>query len=250
MRKSKETMPQKIYRDLCEAFGQVQGLLENLRLLGVRELPDPPDEASLPVCPVASASDDGSSKPCRPESLEEIRADLGDCRRCVLSEKRQHIVFGCGSEKARLVFVGEAPGREEDKQGVPFVGEAGRLLDRMLFAMGLRREDVYICNVQKCRPPGNRDPQADEIAACEPFLVRQLATIQPRVIVTLGRFAAQTLLRRQEAISRLRGRWHAYEGIPLMPTYHPAYLLRNPASKREVWEDLKQVMSRLRGDDS
>jgi DNA polymerase len=120
----------------------------------------------------------------------------------------------------------------------------------MLFAMGLRREDVYICNVLKCRPPGNRDPQPDEIAACEPFLQRQLAAIRPRVIVTLGRFAAQTLLRDQDAISRLRGRWHEYEGIPLMPTYHPAYLLRNPESKREAWEDLKQVMSRLRDSDA
>lgn len=250
MRKSKETMPQKIYRDLYEAAGQIRGLLDNLQLLGVRELPHLPDEASLPVCPVSSAAGETPAKPCRQECLEEIRADLGDCKRCALSKKRQHIVFGGGNERARLVFVGEAPGREEDKQGIPFVGEAGHLLDRMLFAMGLQRDDIYICNVQKCRPPNNRDPQPDEIAACEPFLVRQLAAIRPRVIVTLGRFAAQTLLREKQAISRLRGRWHAYEGIPLMPTYHPAYLLRNPASKREVWEDLKQVMSRLRDSDS
>jgi DNA polymerase len=148
------------------------------------------------------------------------------------------------------VLVGEAPGREEDKQGMPFVGEAGRLLDRMLFAMGLGREDVYICNVLKCRPPGNRDPQSEEIAACEPFLIRQLAAIRPRVIVGMGRFAVQTLLREKQAVSRLRGQWREYEGIPLMPTYHPAYLLRNPASKREVWEDLKQVMGRLRGSDA
>lgn len=249
-RKSKETMPQKLYRDLCEAAGQVRGLLENLQLLGVHELPWPSDADVLPVCPLPSAADGDTSKPCRQEALEEVRADLGDCRRCALSKKRKHIVFGGGNEKARLVFVGEAPGRDEDEQGIPFVGEAGRLLDRMLFAMGLDRDEVYICNVQKCRPPGNRDPLPEEIEACEPFLRRQLAAIRPRVIVTLGRFAAQTLLREREAISRLRGHWHAYEGVPLMPTYHPAYLLRNPASKREVWEDLKQVMGRLRDSDS
>jgi DNA polymerase len=243
-------MPQKLYRDLFEAAGQVRGLLENLQLLGVRELPWPEEQSTPPVCPVRPDVAGVESGICRPETLEEIRADLGDCCRCLLGQGREHVVFGCGNEQARLVFVGEAPGREEDKQGIPFVGEAGRLLDRMLFAMGLRREDVYICNVLKCRPPGNRDPQPDEIAACEPFLQRQLAAIRPRVIVTLGRFAAQTLLRDQDAISRLRGRWHEYEGIPLMPTYHPAYLLRNPESKREAWEDLKQVMSRLRDSDA
>jgi DNA polymerase len=239
-------MPQKLYRDIYEAAGQIRGLLENLRMLGVQELPASPEAKGLPVCMPGGKDKDSCNGPCRPETLDEIRADLGDCSRCPLCEKREHIVFGCGNKNARLVFVGEAPGREEDKQGLPFVGEAGRLLDRMLFAMGLEREDVYICNVQKCRPPNNRDPQPEEIAACEPFLVRQLAAIRPRVIVTLGRFAAQTLLREEEAISRLRGQWHEYEGVPLMPTYHPAFLLRNPASKREVWEDLKQVMARLR----
>ena len=144
------------------------------------------------------------------------------------------------------MFVGEAPGREEDEKGEPFVGEAGRLLDRILFAMGMRREDVYICNVEKCRPPGNRDPKPEEIEACEPYLKRQLAAIRPRIIVTLGRFAAQTLLRDDTPIGRLRGTWRQYEGIPLMPTYHPAFLLRNPSSKREAWEDMKQVVRRLR----
>ncbi|APG23614.1 MAG: uracil-DNA glycosylase [Syntrophotalea acetylenica] len=242
-------MPDKLYRDVCETVGQVRGLLENLQLLGVRHLPPAVPTEDLPVCVTSQDSGDGAG-PCRPESLEEIRADLGDCQRCMLCEKREHIVFGCGSAAARLVLVGEAPGREEDKQGMPFVGEAGRLLDRMLFAMGLGREDVYICNVLKCRPPGNRDPQSEEIAACEPFLIRQLAAIRPRVIVGMGRFAVQTLLREKQAVSRLRGQWREYEGIPLMPTYHPAYLLRNPASKREVWEDLKQVMGRLRGSDA
>lgn len=243
-------MPQKLYRDLCEVAGQVRGLLENLQLLGTHELPWPAAIVPPRVCPPGTDAAELASCHCRPETLEEIRADLGDCCRCALSRGRDHIVFGCGNEKARVVFVGEAPGQEEDRQGIPFVGEAGRLLDRMLFAMGLCRDDVYICNVQKCRPPGNRDPQPEEISACEPFLARQLAAIRPRVIVTLGRFAAQVLLKDQEAISRLRGQWHVYEGIPLMPTYHPAYLLRNPASKREVWEDLKLVMSRLRDSDA
>ena len=158
-------------------------------------------------------------------------------------------MFGVGNPEARLVLVGEAPGREEDRQGEPFVGEAGRLLDRILFAMGLQREEVYICNVLKCRPPQNRDPHPDEVATCEPFLVRQLAAIQPQVIVALGRFAVQSLLKSKAPISRLRGQWHDYHGIPLMPTYHPAYLLRNPEGKRDVWEDMKDVRRRLQGAD-
>ena len=143
------------------------------------------------------------------------------------------------------MLVGEAPGREEDEKGYPFVGEAGRLLDKILFAMKLSRQDVYICNVIKCRPPKNRDPQPAEIAACEPFLQQQLAAIKPQIILALGRFAAQTLLQTNTPIGRLRGHWHEYQGVPLMPTYHPAYLLRNPAGKREVWEDMKQVLHRL-----
>ena len=154
------------------------------------------------------------------------------------------MVFGGGNPQAELVFVGEAPGREEDKQGLPFVGEAGQLFERILLAMKLHRDDVYICNVIKCRPPGNRDPKPEEIEACEPFLKRQLAVIRPRVLVTLGKFAAQTLLRERTPISRLRGHWREYEGIPLMPTFHPAFLLRNPAAKKEVWIDMKQVMQK------
>ncbi|OGR30159.1 MAG: uracil-DNA glycosylase [Desulfuromonadales bacterium GWD2_61_12] len=177
--------------------------------------------------------------------MDEIRADLGDCQRCPLCRGRRQIVFGVGNPAAALVFVGEGPGREEDERGEPFVGEAGRLLDRILFAMGLERSQVYICNVIKCRPPGNRDPEPEEIAACEPFLKRQLAAIRPQLIVTLGRFAAQTLLQDEKPISRLRGTWREYAGIPVMPTFHPAYLLRSPAEKREVWEDMKQVMQRL-----
>ena len=236
-------MPDKFHKELQETVAQVRGLLEDLALLGVTELPLAPEPADRPPCRL----DEQAAVPdCRAETLDEIRADLGDCQRCSLSKGRNHIVFGAGSASARLVLVGEAPGRDEDRQGAPFVGEAGRLLDRILFAMALKREDVYICNVQKCRPPKNRDPLPEEIDACQPFLKRQLAAIQPQVVVTLGRFAAQTLLDTQEPISRLRGRWHSYEGIAVMPTYHPAFLLRNPAAKREVWEDMKQVMARLR----
>jgi DNA polymerase len=180
-------------------------------------------------------------------TLDELRREHLDCSRCKLCQGRTNLVFGSGNPLAELVFVGEAPGAEEDKQGVPFVGAAGQLLTKMIDAMGYRRDDIYICNVVKCRPPGNRDPEPDEIAACEPFLKAQLRMIHPKVIVTLGRFAAQTLLRDSTPISRMRGHWHAYEGIPLMPTFHPAYLLRtgNPADKKHVWSDLQQVMKRL-----
>lgn len=244
-------MPDRLQRELLEAAAQVRSLLQDLQTLGIDEVPRADLPSELPPCPPGVRwMDQGEEAPCRQESLEEIRADLEDCRRCPLCRGRRNIVFGVGNPHARLVFVGEAPGREEDERGEPFVGEAGRLLDRILFAMGMEREEVYICNVEKCRPPGNRDPKPEEIEACEPFLKRQLAAIRPQLIVTLGRFAAQTLLRDQSPISRLRGTWRAYEGIPLMPTYHPAFLLRNPAGKREVWEDMKQVMRRLRDGES
>lgn len=239
-------MPENIQREFLETVAQVRGLIEDLQTLGVAEVPAGDIPQSLPPCPPGVVGvDEGGEAPCRHESLEEIRAELAECQRCPLCKGRKNIVFGVGNPDARLVFVGEAPGREEDLKGEPFVGEAGRLLDRILFAMGLERQDVYICNVEKCRPPQNRDPRPEEIEACEPFLKRQLAAIRPQLIVTLGRFAAQSLLREQAPISRLRGNWHQYEGIPLMPTYHPAYLLRNPAGKREVWEDMKAVMKRL-----
>jgi DNA polymerase len=178
-------------------------------------------------------------------SLEAVRAEIGDCTRCKLCDKRNKIVFGVGNPNASLVFVGEAPGADEDRQGEPFVGAAGQLLTKMINAMGLAREDVYIANIIKCRPPGNRNPEPDEIAECEPFLRKQLAAIRPRMIVCLGKFAAQTLLRSTAPISALRGEWKTYEGIPLMPTFHPAFLLRNPSAKREVWDDLKKVMGEL-----
>ncbi len=179
------------------------------------------------------------------ETLEDIRRDLGDCRRCGLHKARRHIVFGSGSRRARLVFVGEGPGYEEDRQGEPFVGAAGQLLTKIIQAMGLTRGAVYICNVVKCRPPGNRTPLPDEITRCLPFLKRQLASIQPDVVCALGSVAAKTLLGVDTPISRLRGRFHEYRGVPLMPTYHPAYLLRNPERKRDVWEDMKQIKAML-----
>jgi uracil-DNA glycosylase len=178
--------------------------------------------------------------------LEEVRVELGDCRRCLLHRTRHRLVFGEGNPKADLVFVGEAPGADEDAQGRPFVGRAGQLLTKIIEAMGLKREEVYICNILKCRPPGNRNPQPDEIASCEPFLIRQLEAIHPRVICALGTFAAHALLKSDAPVSVLRGRFHSYQGIPLMPTYHPAYLLRNPGAKKQVWEDVQVIMKTLR----
>ena len=180
------------------------------------------------------------------ESLETIRAELGECLRCDLGRTRTNLVFGVGNPRARIVFVGEAPGRDEDLQGEPFVGEAGQLLTKIIQAMGLERNEVYICNVLKCRPPNNRNPQPAEIEQCHPFLLRQLRAIGPGAIVALGTFAAHTLLKSKEPISKLRGKFHDYHGIPLMPTFHPAFLLRNASMKREVWEDMQQVMKLLK----
>ena len=176
------------------------------------------------------------------EILEDIRIDLDNCQRCRLASGRKHIVFGEGSAKSRLVFVGEGPGFEEDQTGKPFVGAAGQLLTKIIEAIKLTRDQVYICNVIKCRPPGNRDPEAEEIETCLPFLERQIAAIQPDFICTLGRIAAQALLKTGAPISRLRGRFHNYHGIKLLPTYHPAYLLRNPDKKRDVWNDMQMLM--------
>jgi uracil-DNA glycosylase family 4 len=183
--------------------------------------------------------------PSMQESLDAIRADLGDCRRCKLWPTRKNIVFGSGNIHAELMFVGEAPGADEDEQGLPFVGRAGQLLTRIIEAIGMRRDEVYICNILKCRPPGNRNPETDEIAACEPFLFRQIASVKPKVICALGAFGAQTLLRTTEAIGRLRGQLIDYRGSKLMATFHPAYLLRNPNEKRKVWEDMQIVRDYL-----
>jgi uracil-DNA glycosylase len=179
------------------------------------------------------------------DTLEIIRTDLGECTRCKLHKTRNKIVFGDGNAKAELVFVGEGPGHDEDIQGLPFVGRAGKLLTQMIEAMGLQRKDVYICNVVKCRPPENRMPERDEIAACSPFLIRQIDAIHPKVIVCLGATAAQMLLNTNRSISAFRGEWLEYRGTRLLATYHPAYLLRNPAAKSEVWKDLQKVMAVL-----
>jgi uracil-DNA glycosylase len=179
------------------------------------------------------------------DTLERIRADIGDCTRCRLCEQRNKIVFGSGSAKADLVFVGEGPGRDEDLQGLPFVGRAGKLLTQMIEAMGLTRDKVYIANVVKCRPPNNRPPEKDEVATCIPFLLRQLEVIHPKVIVCLGSTAAQNLLGTIKSISHFRGQWLDFRGMQVMATYHPAYLLRNPAAKGDVWKDLQKVMGVL-----
>ena len=184
-------------------------------------------------------------------SLADLRAHIGDCQRCKLCVGRTNIVFGVGHPHAKLMFVGEGPGRDEDLKGEPFVGRAGQLLtDIITKGMGLKREDVYICNVVKCRPPENRNPEPDEVAACEPFLKQQIDIVRPEIIVGLGKFAVQTLLNSKVPISKLRGNWASYHGIKLMPTFHPAYLLRNPADKKLVWEDIKQVIKVMRGENT
>lgn len=240
-------MPDRLYQECRSIISGSRAILEDLRSAGIDTfttsvVADLKGESQ--ARPVDATSKELSAS-LRLESLEQIQQQLNDCQRCCLYSHRQNLVFGVGNPQARLVLVGEAPGAQEDRIGEPFVGEAGQLLDRILFAMKLRREDVYVCNVIKCRPPGNRDPQRDEIAACETYLQRQLKAIAPEIILCLGRIATQALLKTDESISKLRGRWQNYAGIPLMPTFHPAYLLRNPASKHRVWEDVKQVMHRL-----
>ena len=185
------------------------------------------------------------------KDLDELREVIGDCRLCKLCSGRTHLVFGVGNPRAELMFIGEGPGRDEDLKGEPFVGRAGQLLtDIITKGMGLRREDVYIANVVKCRPPENRNPEPDEVASCEPFLKKQIDLIRPKVIVGLGKFAVQTLLQSKVSITRLRGNWHTYLGIKLMPTFHPAYLLRNPADKKLVWEDIQKVMKEMQGENA
>jgi len=214
-----------------------------LRDAGVREVPPPsaPPDAPASAPGTYSLSDKGCGSP----PLLALREELGECTRCKLAGGRTRLVFGVGNPQAELMFVGEGPGADEDRQGEPFVGRAGQLLTKMIEAMGYRRGDVYIANVVKCRPPENRNPEPDEMDACEPFLRGQIAAIRPRVIVALGKTAVQALLRDTTAISRLRGRWFSYEGVRLMPTFHPAYLLRSPDEKRKAWEDLQHVMKEL-----
>jgi DNA polymerase len=206
----------------------------------------PPGSAPKPAFIPAVASPSLFEEHIEGDTLERIRDDIGpNCTRCKLHKARTNIVFGVGNPKAQLVFVGEGPGRDEDAQGEPFVGRAGKLLTQMIEAMGLRRPDVYICNVVKCRPPENRLPEPDEIATCSPFLLRQLGVIQPKVICCLGACSAQTMLQTTQGISKFRGEWFDHKGSKLIATYHPAYLLRNPAAKGEVWKDLQKVMAVL-----
>lgn len=233
-------MPDQLANEIRAALASARSQLEYLSDLGIEK-----QKTALPTGPAAQEMETAAVSA---ETLETVRAELGDCQRCGLGASRTKLVYGVGNPNARLVLVGEAPGREEDLQGEPFVGEAGRLLDKILQAMGMRREDVYICNVLKCRPPNNRDPFPEEVATCEAFLVRQIAAIRPQVIIGLGRFAVHSLLKTKAPISKLRGEWQEYQNIPLMPTYHPAYLLRNPEGKRDVWEDMKQVLRRLQSD--
>jgi uracil-DNA glycosylase len=201
-------------------------------------------ESGMPPGPLASIRAPQAPDPA--SALRLIREEIGDCRRCRLSGQRTNIVFGVGSASARLMFVGEGPGADEDRQGEPFVGRAGQLLTKIIESMGLRREDVYIANVVKCRPPDNRTPLPDEVGVCSPFLFQQIAAIRPAVVVCLGTPAAQTILGTSATITRLRGAFREVNGIQVMPTFHPAYLLRNPAAKKEVWEDMKKVMALLK----
>jgi uracil-DNA glycosylase len=201
--------------------------------------------AAAPIIPPTGISLFTDAERITGDTLLKIREDIGDCTRCKLHKGRNKIVFGDGNPKARLVFVGEAPGADEDKQGIPFVGRAGKLLTQMIEAMGLQRQDVYICNVVKCRPPDNRKPEDDEVSTCSPYLLRQLDVIEPKVLVCLGAVAAQTLLETNRGISQFRGEWMDWRGHKLMATYHPAYLLRNPAAKADVWKDLQKVMAEL-----
>lgn len=207
---------------------ELKAHLENLIDMGVTEL--------------TLKQDSGVQK----ETLKKIREDIGDCKRCKLCEGRTNIVFGVGDPKAKLMFVGEGPGRDEDLQGEPFVGRAGQLLTKMIEAMGFKRSEVYIANIVKCRPPDNRYPEPEEVATCLPFLVRQIEAIRPKILVSLGNLATQTLLDTKAGITSLHGTFKEFQGIPLMPTYHPAFLLRNPNMKKPCWEDLKKVMASLK----
>ena len=218
-----------------EIIESVKKRLEHLRELGVEGI-RVPVEVPVPV-PTRIES--------KTETFEQIHEEIGDCTRCPLHQERTHVVHTEGNRKARLMFVGEAPGADEDAQARPFVGRAGQLLTKIIEAIGMKREDVLIGNVNRCRPPGNRAPMPDEVAACKPFLLREIAAVRPEVIVVLGNTATKNLLDTREGITRLRGTFQEYKGSRVMPTFHPAYLLRDPSKKRETWEDLKKVRDYL-----
>ena len=224
--------------ELKEAAARTKRILEDLRRQGIVSVP-----SSVRAEPVEArtASADKAT------ALEPVRLQAMDCKLCKLCKERNSVVFGDGTLDARLVFVGEGPGRDEDKQGTPFVGAAGQLLNKIIVAMKMDRPEVYICNIVKCRPPNNRPPEEDEIASCMPYLEQQLAVIQPKVICALGKTAASALLESEAPMSAMRGRTFERNGIPLVVTYHPAYLLRNPAAKKDVWEDMQKVLAILKG---
>lgn len=211
---------------LNDFLKQAKQILETESSFGILEIPKP----------VTSS---------KKNLLEALNKEYHDCRMCLLSETRTKLVFGTGNPEAELMFIGEAPGYDEDQQGEPFVGAAGQLLTKIITAMKLKREDVYIANCLKCRPPGNRSPLPSEIVTCSPILMRQIEIIQPKIICTLGKFATQTILRNEKSISRIRGRFFDWNGLKVMPTFHPAYLLRNPADKKLVWQDAQQIMREL-----
>ncbi len=245
--------------DLALLVTSLKRHLERRRRAGVRRVPQTEVQTRQPsrtgaTYPMSGTENDLFADLAAvhgADNLEALRLAIGDCQRCRLCSGRTHLVFGVGNPHARLMFIGEGPGRDEDLQGEPFVGRAGQLLtDIITKGMGLKRADVYIANVVKCRPPENRNPEPDEVASCEPFLKKQIDLVRPEIIVGLGKFAVQTLLQSKVPITRLRGNWHTYHGIKLMPTFHPAYLLRNPADKKLVWEDIKKVIKELRGEAS
>ena len=253
-----------IRREFLEIVTQVRTHLEYQKALGINVVQSLREHAPAVVVtrqPVKSEKDEAPKSPTAQTivgrvapiasslsgALKAVREELGDCTRCKLCKGRKTIVFGEGDPAAGLVFIGEGPGQEEDEQGRPFVGAAGQLLtDIIVKGMLLRREDVYICNIVKCRPPGNRNPELDEITSCEPFLIKQLQAIRPKCIIALGNVAVKTLLKTKTGITSLRGTWQIYQGIPLMPTFHPAYLLRTPGDKKLVWEDIKKVMAEMK----
>ncbi len=244
-------------KEILDLLTQTKKQLEHLRVLGVEgiraDLPSTPNprfkSPEAPVEQVSSLFGEIAPEPAKltpsSETFEQIHNEIGDCTRCPLHLERTHVVHTEGNRKARLMFVGEAPGADEDAQSRPFVGRAGQLLTKIIEAIGLKREQVLIGNVNRCRPPGNRAPTTEEASTCKPYLLREIAIVQPQVIVVLGNTAMKNLLDTREGITRLRGRFQDYKGIKVMPTFHPAYLLRDPSKKRETWEDLKKVRDYL-----
>jgi DNA polymerase len=233
-------LSENLRQELRELLAGLEGWLKYQQRLGCLGTPRLKE-----AVPAPGEAGGGRAVPAGRPTLEEIRAEMGDCQRCKLGRTRTHLVFGEGSPQARLMFVGEAPGEEEDLQGRPFVGQAGQLLNSLLSKLGLRREDVYITNVVKSRPPKNRDPEPDEVAACLPFLIKQIESIQPLVIVTLGKISTQSLLKTTAPITKIRGTWQKFGNIKVMPTFHPSYLLRFPKERHKTWEDMQQVMEYL-----